>query len=817
VDADLLRELAPDLAAVLGDEAGPRLETAAEIHVESILGEPRKDVREALERAYAVWLQCLLEALREHGGGLGETARWRAPVGELLGDEAAAVELLRTVADGEPPAVAVLREAWEWGDPPPPPPGFHWSEPAGAYRRRAGRGFAQSGEPPLPSSSLSGVREAVALFDEGAGSWQRHEAEAEPENAGDGDGEHGGGAGGGGRAPTRSPRLGGRDAMADRPFGMAPPGDAGAPRASMEPPAPRDLAGADEGGPEEALFGEAAEPPDAEPAAGAEPVARPLQRTPHMDLAPAPPFAPGDRITVEVYADRGPLRPGESGEGVVIHAPAEQERFDLQVWLVGSADHFAIEEALQPLVIERGEARSSTATFTVRVRPDAGAAEGAFLSALFSYQGRACGRVTRTVPLAVPEAAEGEAAERRGGGPPVAAGEGAAESAPAAASAAAADPPGAAAGAEEPRNVLELHPGLAADLLVRVVATSGDGRRFTCRVTTPLLAGWEEGREGDWELPERTDRWVGNVMADFTRPRTSAFVRRVALQGAGEEIFDAAPAVFREVFWALVDDAAALARLRTVAVVSDEPYVPWELMIPSRPRPGAEPEERQPLGVEFVVSRWTAKDHVQPPQRLPLADSWVVAPTDSGLQKAADEARMVRDAFAGELIDPASIEMLDTFLGRGGRSLLHFVCHGTSKEGQQALVMQGKEELRPYFLRGMSNFEKAVRAHRPLVFLNACEVGRLEPGLVGAGGFAEAFMNLGAGGVVAALWSVKDDLAHELAEEFYRRVREEPATPFAAILRDLRRRSYEGTTAEDTWAAYCFYGDPLASAAGDAP
>jgi hypothetical protein len=310
---------------------------------------------------------------------------------------------------------------------------------------------------------------------------------------------------------------------------------------------------------------------------------------------------------------------------------------------------------------------------------------------------------------------------------------------------------------------------------------------------------------------------VGNVMADFTRPRVSAFVRRVALQGAGEEIFDAAPAVFREAFWALVDDAAALARLRTIAIVSDEPYVPWELMIPNRHRSGSEPEERQPLGVELVVSRWTAKDHVQPPQRLPLADSWVVAPTDSGLQKAADEARMVKDSFPGELIDPASIEMLDTFLGRGGRSLLHFVCHGTSKEGQQALVMQGKEELRPYFLRGMSNFEKAIRAHRPLVFLNACEVGRLEPGLVGAGGFAEAFMNLGAGGVVAALWSVKDDLAHELAEEFYRRVREEPATPFAAILRDLRRRSYEGTTAEDSWAAYCFYGDPLASAAGDAP
>ena len=105
-------------------------------------------------------------------------------------------------------------------------------------------------------------------------------------------------------------------------------------------------------------------------------------------------------------------------------------------------------------------------------------------------------------------------------------------------------------------------------------------------------------------------------------------------------------------------------------------------------------------------------------------------------------------------------------------------------------MLQGRQEMRPLFLRGMPHLEHGVRASRPLVFLNACEVGRLEPGLVGAGGFAEAFMNLGAGGVVAALWSVKDDLAHQLAEEFYRRVEAEPTTPYAAILRDLRARSY---------------------------
>jgi hypothetical protein len=71
-------------------------------------------------------------------------------------------------------------------------------------------------------------------------------------------------------------------------------------------------------------------------------------------------------------------------------------------------------------------------------------------------------------------------------------------------------------------------------------------------------------------------------------------------------------------------------------------------------------------------------------------------------------------------------------------------------------------------------------------------------------------MALGASGVIAPLWSVKDSVAHEIAETFYKRVAEEPETPFAEILRDLRKKSYAAEGGEDTYAAYCFYGDPLA-------
>ena len=113
---------------------------------------------------------------------------------------------------------------------------------------------------------------------------------------------------------------------------------------------------------------------------------------------------------------------------------------------------------------------------------------------------------------------------------------------------------------------------------------------------------------------------------------------------------------------------------------------------------------------------------------------------------------------------------------------------------------------------GMEQLEKAFEEKHPFVFLNACEVGRQVPGLAGVGGFAESFIDLGASAVIAPLWSVKDDLAHEIAREFYDRVGADSTQPFAEIMRSIRARAYDPLVGEDTYAAYCFYGDPLSSA-----
>jgi CHAT domain-containing protein len=115
-------------------------------------------------------------------------------------------------------------------------------------------------------------------------------------------------------------------------------------------------------------------------------------------------------------------------------------------------------------------------------------------------------------------------------------------------------------------------------------------------------------------------------------------------------------------------------------------------------------------------------------------------------------------------------------------------------------------------LMGMSGAGR-FQESQPMVFLNACEIGRPEPALVGVEGFAKSFIALGARCVIAPLWSVKDSIAHQVATEFYQRMSQEPGLPLAAILRDIRRKAYEEDGGEDTYAAYTFYGDPLAAKA----
>jgi hypothetical protein len=528
-----------------------------------------------------------------------------------------------------------------------------------------------------------------------------------------------------------------------------------------------------------------------------------IRRTPHMDIELEYRLRPGSTFEVSVFVDKSAARAGEETEDLVFEVSPTLRAFPIQVRLLATG-HFVIEDQdVKEILIERDKQRSNVAKFQVRVKPEAElAAEDsdlrAGLTAVFAFNGRISGRVSRVIEIS-----------------------GATPSATRRVSSPLTDTP-------EPIEVESSGPtpivieavARPADLTVEVLTQpTNDGRHFWCIVRTPLLEKYSQGLKDEWNLPDVASGIVNGFMTEFTIKGMSKLQRIAALKGAGKKLFDASPKVFRELFWDLVDQGRMP---RTIAIVSEEPYIPWELMIPWRRLEGKMDSRKFPLGVEFILARWTAEQAISARQSIPMSDCYVIAPKyvdKRQLKYAQDEAKFMLGRFHppdGQAVVPADFQNISATFETGGKTVVHFACHGsTGNDGRQLIYLESEPPLSADTLFGMDPLEKAFEEKHPFVFLNACEVGREVPALSGVGGFADSFIKLGASAVVAPLWSVKDDLAHQVALEFYNCISSYPDRPFAQIVSQIRAKAYDPQIAEDTYAAYCFYGDPLGRCAAN--
>jgi CHAT domain-containing protein len=167
----------------------------------------------------------------------------------------------------------------------------------------------------------------------------------------------------------------------------------------------------------------------------------------------------------------------------------------------------------------------------------------------------------------------------------------------------------------------------------------------------------------------------------------------------------------------------------------------------------------------------------------------------------------------------------------GAFDVLHFACHGLAdgdKIWDASLLMTGRmvevttgNGIEPKYQPDPLEVAQ-VRASarlgadgvRPIVFLNACQVGRTGRSLSGVGGFASAFLSPksreGAGVFVGTLWSVGDGSALSFATTFYERL--QAGDTLVSATRAARNRAKDAR--EPTWLAYTVYGHPDAKISG---
>jgi CHAT domain-containing protein len=96
------------------------------------------------------------------------------------------------------------------------------------------------------------------------------------------------------------------------------------------------------------------------------------------------------------------------------------------------------------------------------------------------------------------------------------------------------------------------------------------------------------------------------------------------------------------------------------------------------------------------------------------------------------------------------------------------------------------------------------KAAKPIVLLNACQIGRTGYALTGVSGFAQAFLKGGAGAFIGTLWSVGDRPARIFSETLYTALLE--GNTLSEATRKARKAAQ--TSGDATWLAYVVYGHP---------
>ncbi|MEO6510593.1 MAG: CHAT domain-containing protein [Nocardioides sp.] len=301
-----------------------------------------------------------------------------------------------------------------------------------------------------------------------------------------------------------------------------------------------------------------------------------------------------------------------------------------------------------------------------------------------------------------------------------------------------------------------------------------------------------------------------------------------SLAGRAVQIGRAVPSGIRDAV-RHVAEAPGRTTAPTVLLLTEEIVVPWELATFEPKLATAWGGPSPFLGAHVAISRWPLDEHKPRPrprssvevhQAAVLTADYTGVPNWKNLTSALEEGQEVAQLFhpPATPVEPELITVIDVFSSRPQYDVVHAALHGKydAQGGQEGIVLLKKSPaggataqfLTPTML------ETGSLPHGPFVFLNACQVASDESVLGDYAGFASTLMRIGAAGVVAPLWNVRDDVAAAVARGFYAATLGAAPVSAAEAMRAIRATYTEaGARADDpqqhaTLIAYQVFGHP---------
>lgn len=371
-----------------------------------------------------------------------------------------------------------------------------------------------------------------------------------------------------------------------------------------------------------------------------------------------------------------------------------------------------------------------------------------------------------------------------------------------------------------------------ADLELRIVRGGSDNLLSFMLHSTKAGVGYHWRPMGQVRLNAANPRaYLETIFAHLSRQEAKpveqllegdASVDPEALAVIGRQLFhELFPAELQHEFWTRIrprrrDSAHPDGAIETLSIVSDEPWIPWEMVKPFLldPESGAEQSDGF-LCETFQVARWLAGRG--PVEALQVQAAAVVAPGDDAVYSRREEAFFqALSARQVQVDDPLrSHAALRQLAQTDGVQLLHIAAHGRAASGRQDTSDAGQS---PWALEDGSLTPAALAGEqgaglwkaRPLVFLNICHTARLGFALTGLGEWVAPLIgDAGVGALVGTLWEVNDLLAAEFAVTFYERLL--AGDTLGRAFHTARLHVRDRQPANATWLAYVLYADPNAT------
>lgn len=344
--------------------------------------------------------------------------------------------------------------------------------------------------------------------------------------------------------------------------------------------------------------------------------------------------------------------------------------------------------------------------------------------------------------------------------------------------------------------------------------------RFEYDLRSPTL-GWHHR----FESPPLNEGLISQIYEDIARqspagePQLELFETRLKEIGAGllNVLF---PAQLQQALWEQRD------RIDTILVLSEASPVPWEILYLEEP--GRSMGQAGRFLCELGLVRWL--HGIRPPTetlRARTGRCCYIIPhyphpgyqmSTPALQK---EAAFLEQKFSARRVEPHLDPVRQILEGPGAFDLLHFAGHANPNLGNLAgpeLLLEGRIEKSDYLTEVLpasiveqsANLVGADGTH-PMVVLNASDIGRV--GYKLGNSFASAFLRVGAGVFVSALWYLSDESAVRFMAEFYERLLAGEYLARATFAARQKARM----AGDACWLGYTVYGHPNARLVREAP